>query len=65
MRFGFRSAFRSLFNVKSWMGWSLLVQQGSWILHMYQGLLRPQKVTTAAETFEEAIARVMGTQKNS
>lgn len=57
MKFGFRATFRSLFNVKSWLGWNLLVQQGAWIQGMYQGLLRPPQVSSVKETFEEAVAR--------
>lgn len=57
MRFGFRSTVKSLFNVKSWIGWDILVHNGSWIRAMYQDLLRPVSGPVVKETFEEACER--------
>lgn len=54
MKFGFRSAFKSLFNVKSWVGWESLSQNGSWIRGMIQSLMRVPNKSTVSETFEEA-----------
>jgi intracellular multiplication protein IcmV len=57
MRFGFRSTVKSLFDVKSWMGWRSLAQNGAWIRGMYSDLLRPVHTETVKETFEDACQR--------
>lgn len=57
MKFGFRSTVKSLFDVKSWMGWKSLAQNGAWIRGMYGDLLRPAHTQTVKETYEEACQR--------
>jgi len=54
LKFGFRSTFKSLFNVKSWVGWDSLSQNGSWIRGMLRGIMRGAQKSTVSETFEEA-----------
>ena len=54
MKFGFRSAFKSLFNVKSWVGWDSLSQNGNWIRGMVRSLMRTPAKSPVSETFEEA-----------
>lgn len=54
MKFGFRSTVKSLFDVKSWIGWKSLAQNGAWIRGMYGDLLRPVYVNPVKETFDEA-----------
>jgi|AntRauTorckE5430_2_1112549.scaffolds.fasta_scaffold00008_10 hypothetical protein len=57
MKFGFRSTFKSLFNVKSWIGWSAISQNGVWIRDMYGNLLRPVNTSPVKETYEQACER--------
>lgn len=57
MKFGFRTTVKSLFNVKSWMGWGAIAQNGAWIRDMYGQLLRPHTISPVKETFEEACER--------
>lgn len=54
MKFGFRSTFKSLFNVKSWIGWHTLSQNGSWISQMVRGLAKVPQKNQVSETFAEA-----------
>lgn len=57
MNFGFRSTIKSLFNVKSWLGWDSLVQNGVWIRSIYGKLVEQPVVSDRKETFNEACER--------
>ncbi len=57
MKFGFRSTFKSLFNVKSWIGWETVSQNGSWIQGMFTSIIRRPKQSSIKETYDEACER--------
>lgn len=57
MKLGFLSTVKSLFNVKSWLGWNNLVQNGVWIRKMYTGLSKQYAENPVKETFEQACQR--------
>ena len=57
MKFGFRSTFKSLFNIKSWIGWDSLSKNTSWIHGLFVQLLRPPQSDQIKETYDEACAR--------
>ena len=54
MKFGFRSTFKSMFNVKSWIGWESVSQGGSWIQSLFAAMLQRPKQSLVNETYQEA-----------
>ena len=54
MKLGFRSTFKSMFNVKSWIGWESISQSGSWIQSLFVAMLKKPSQSTVKETYAEA-----------
>jgi hypothetical protein len=55
MRFGFRSTFKSLFNVRSWIAWNSLRDNASFIRGAYQSILKSKPKYAKPQTFSEAV----------
>ncbi|MCP8352357.1 hypothetical protein [Candidatus Synchoanobacter obligatus] len=57
IKFGLRSAFKSLFHVKSWVGWDSLAKNGSFIRQLLNSLFNANAQSAVQETFEEAVSK--------
>ncbi len=55
MRFGFRSTFKSLFNVRSWIAWDSLRGNASFIHNAYKAVLSAKPSLSKPQTFSEAV----------
>lgn len=54
LKFGLKSTFKSLVNVKAWVGWRSLSTNGRYVASLYSKLLTAPTVSPVKETFEEA-----------
>ena len=54
LRFGLKSTFKSLVNVKSWVGWQGLSSNGRYVYGLYRALFSKPERSGVNETFEEA-----------
>ena len=54
VKLGFRSTFKSMFNVKSWIGWESVSQSGSWIQSLFTAMLKRPNRPMVQETYQEA-----------
>lgn len=57
MRFGFKSTFKSLFNVRSWIAWDSLRDNASFIRQSYGQIIRGRPHKFEKQTFHEAVEK--------
>lgn len=57
-KFGIKSTFKSLVNVKEWVGWNGVSQNGRFVYRLYRDFFGQGNVQKVSESFDEAVARL-------